>query len=318
MTFISVIVPIYNTENELEECLVSIKKQTFRDFEVLMINDGSTDGSESICVKFAQEDSRFKYFYQTNAGLSAARNAGLNHSTGNFISFVDSDDYISPNTFAECVKLLSKNQADIVIFGWNKVIGDTTVRSHFVDKQKVYNSEEAIDRLLRYSSFDNFMCNKIFKASLFQSRRFVDGVLLEDVYMMYQTLADAQVIVSTSEPYYQYRMREGSLTSRMSNQVSYDSFEAYETRRRDLLKLFPELRRIIEANFFMAARHFYLTSIASQRRDSSHELKYLKIMRRRFSYMLFDASIPIQTKIGSLITAIAPWIYIRKALNGKK
>ena len=124
---ISVVVPIFNVKDYLEECLESLIKQSYASFEVLMVNDGSTDESESICLKYAQKDERFKYFYKQNGGLSDARNYGIDRAAGNYITFLDSDDYVEMNYLEELYNGLVNNDADISIVQYHRVdeLGNT-------------------------------------------------------------------------------------------------------------------------------------------------------------------------------------------------
>lgn len=121
---VSIIVPIYNVQSFLNECINSLLKQTYSNIEVLLINDGSTDKSEEICREYCKKDSRLSYFYQSNSGVSSARNKGINYSKGNYILFVDADDYVEPSFVEEMLASLKINEVDCVQCGYKKKIGD--------------------------------------------------------------------------------------------------------------------------------------------------------------------------------------------------
>ena len=139
---ISVIIPIFNSEKYLDKCLLSVKNQTFTDFEVIMIDDGSTDGSAEICRKFTNEDSRFKYFYKENGGASSARNRGLKEATGEYIAFIDSDDYIDIDYFESLSVPLNEKKWDMVQSGMNIIRKDNVNRLNLPDCE-FYNSQFA-------------------------------------------------------------------------------------------------------------------------------------------------------------------------------
>lgn len=123
---ISIIIPVYNSEKTLKRCVDSILNQTFnRDIEILLVNDGSKDSSESICLEYQNNDKRIKYFKKENGGVSSARNLGIYEAKGEYIAFVDSDDYVEPNMYEIMLNKISKDGSDIVICGYNEIYSDT-------------------------------------------------------------------------------------------------------------------------------------------------------------------------------------------------
>ena len=168
---ISVIVPVYNSEKDLEKCLQSISKQTYSEIEVILINDGSTDGSEKICLRFAEQDKRFKYFYQDNAGVSAARNNGLSHISGEYFTFVDSDDWIDETYCEKMLRSAQEHNADMTFCrikyfengidkpqAENGLENAVTANTHSVPRAEFYIEARLSDRL---NSKKNFIFTKI-------------------------------------------------------------------------------------------------------------------------------------------------------------
>lgn len=151
---ISVIIPVYNADKYLTDCLDSVRNQTYTNIEVLLINDGSTDNSGKICDKYAEKDCRFKVFHKPNGGVSSARNLGIEKATGKWISFVDSDDYLALNAYEVMLSYYSKTPYDILIFDYDVVYPNGTVEhTETVNCLKVLNRDEAMQYNLHTNSF---------------------------------------------------------------------------------------------------------------------------------------------------------------------
>ena len=196
MPLISVIVPIYNVAPYLDKCLNSILQQKFTDFEVLLIDDGSTDNSREICQKYVASDHRFTYTYKTNGGLSSARNLGIQKSSADFLYFVDSDDYLQENTLTALYEpLLRKKDIDMVIGGYNTVDAKTNIITPFYAAQQlmIFNTKNSAEKERLYTKlftdkiFKEIICNKlchkrIFENTLFPYRLFEDTFIAPEIY----------------------------------------------------------------------------------------------------------------------------------------
>lgn len=209
---VSIVVPIYNAQFFLKECLGSIKKQTYRNIEVLMIDDGSTDSSSRIATDFIKEDKRFKYFYKINGGLSSARNFGIKIAKGDYICFVDSDDYVSPSFISDMIVNIDSS-IDIVFSGILRVdIDGNELCNDFNFPSKIITKED----LLLNASLDNgyqFICavNRLYKKTVFDFVTFVDGKIHEDELFfneMIQKDFNYKVVQSIN---YFYRQTDGSI-----------------------------------------------------------------------------------------------------------
>ena len=165
--FFSIVLPIYNVEKYLAECLKSIEKQSYSSFEVLCINDGSTDNSLEIASKFSLKDKRFKLFNQKNSGVSVARNRGIKEANGKYILFVDSDDWIEQDTLKKIHEDIQAHDSDIVVFG-----GDTFPRTKWIDDKlntkNIIYKDNAIHALLQENGSIPFMCNKAYSKELLE------------------------------------------------------------------------------------------------------------------------------------------------------
>lgn len=217
---ITVIVPVYNVENYLDKCLDSVIKQTYKNIEIIVVNDGSTDNSGEICQEYAQKDNRIVYIEQGNAGLSAARNTGLDNMSGDYVTFVDSDDWIEQDYLETLYKKIVEYQADIAVgnyYSFNEsegmfyfhILGD----SYY---EKVYDNVSIFENLYDSQEMKSFALisawGKLYKAGLFEQLRFDIGKLGEDGYLNQKIYLLAEKIVYIHKGIYSYRIRNNSLS----------------------------------------------------------------------------------------------------------
>ncbi|MCW3161018.1 glycosyltransferase family 2 protein [Chryseobacterium oryctis] len=210
---VSIIVPVYNVENYLAKCLDSLVNQTYQNIEILVVNDGSKDNSEVIIQEYAQKyPEKIKAFNKENGGLSDARNFGIDRTTGDFIGFVDSDDYVTPTMFEEMLNLAEKHEAKMVICNIQKVDQNENVTQKLT---QIPNMPEKIILEKNFSVFSDlsyFACNKLFKKELFNEKRFKKGAHFEDIQLIPQLLLECEVVAQTQNFHYQYLERTDSIT----------------------------------------------------------------------------------------------------------
>ena len=210
---ISVIVPVYNVENYLAKCLDSLVNQTLEQIEIIVVNDGSTDDSDKIIQKYAQEfPDKIKAFNKENGGLSDARNFGIDHATGDYLGFVDSDDYVTETMFEELLNLALKYEAEMVICNIQKVNEHGKVTQKLT---QIPNMPEKINLETHFSVFSDlsyFACNKLFKKELFAEKRFKKGVHFEDIQLIPQLLLECKTLAQTQNFHYQYLERTDSIS----------------------------------------------------------------------------------------------------------
>lgn len=223
---ISVVIPVYNVEAYIEECIKSLMNQTFKQIEMIFIDDGSTDNSGKICDFYAEEDERIKVLHTTNQGLSAARNKGIECANGKYIAFVDSDDYVSSEWLARLYDAITKKQADIAECNFIYKYGSKEINSRKM-KESVVDSKEAMHGLLvpPYLGYVNAW-NKLYKSELFQEIRFPEGKIHEDEYTTYKLLYTAKAVVYIDEYLYFYRQREKSIINSSFSEKKMDALEA--------------------------------------------------------------------------------------------
>lgn len=235
---ISIIVPIYNVENYLRQCLDSILNQTYQNFECLLINDGSPDNSADICREYVEKDSRFKYFEKENGGLSDARNYGIRQSKGSYLTFVDSDDWLENDALQQLYDALKKENADISIGRYN-CYDESRCQYLFYDSNpdaslEMIEGKEIIDREgveeMRNGNW-TVAYLKLFKRELLENLPFPLGKIAEDTYWTWKVLLKASRVVYLNSYIYWYRVGlTGTLSDIWSEKRMYDEIEAREEK----------------------------------------------------------------------------------------
>lgn len=230
MPRLSVIVPVYKVEPYIHQCIDSILNQTFNDFELILVDDGSPDKCGEICDEYAKQDSRIKVIHKENGGLSDARNFGIDVAKGDYITFVDSDDDIDKNMYQDMICFLEKNELDIICCDTYLVRGNKKKFRPRYDNNKIFNQNEAIIEILN-GNLDNAAWNKIYKRYLFKNIRYPKGRIYEDVATTYKLVYLANKVGYLKKPYYYYYKRKGSIVASAFNSKSrYDCFLGYKER----------------------------------------------------------------------------------------
>lgn len=228
---ISIIVPIYNVYPYLQLCLESIENQTYPHFEVLLINDGSRDNSKDICLEFVEKDNRFKYIEQKNAGLSAARNTGILNATGEFITFVDGDDFVEPNYLEELYYTALKNDSEIVVGSYKKFNEeDNNYYIHVFDyREEHYKHRKLIENIAQIErrgiEFETSW-GTLFHKRLFENVLFPVGKNIEDTRTNYKLYMESCKSSYIHKDLYVYRIRKGSLINTITENLLTDVLEA--------------------------------------------------------------------------------------------
>ena len=250
---ISVIVPVYNVARYLPQCLDSILSQDHRALEVIVIDDGSTDGSGVICDEYAHRDSRVRIIHQKNGGAAAAKNAGLRLATGEFLSFVDSDDFLEPDVLGYMLGILKSHKADAAQFNFRDVYKSHTEDQVLWQGQGVMDSKEY---LLRFPK--DWTCallwNKLYRRAIFDGVFFEEGHKIDDEYFTYQGFLQERRIVWDERIVYNYRKRASSVmaSQEAAERRLLDCLDAIGKRRETVSRAYPELRREFDENYLDA------------------------------------------------------------------
>lgn len=216
LPLISIIVPVYNVEKYIEQSIESLRQQTLKNIEIILIDDGSTDSSGDICDKYAQLDKRIKVIHKENGGLGSAWNEGLKHVSGQYYAFTDSDDFVSPVMFENLYKTAEKTQADVTCCGF---VWYTATQSYYNrgPEDSIYGTREFLMAILsikdsgNYSVNGGYVWNKLFSRKLLEKANFLDApVYVEDELYLCKLLPYIRVVSFVRGAFYFYRMREQS------------------------------------------------------------------------------------------------------------
>ena len=211
---VTVVVPVYNVEEYLPKCLDSLAGQDYDNLQIVLVDDGSTDGSGKICDKYVNEHHNAEVIHQENQGLSAARNSGTKRSTGYYIAYVDSDDWVSHDYISYQVTLAERYDADIVVVRQQSVWNGINSEEIDYNGEEIvcYNQEEALETMLYGYKLQTSAC-KLFKREIMLNHPFPVGELYEDAAIMYNVFCDVNTVVASNLPLYCYRRRKGSIVN---------------------------------------------------------------------------------------------------------
>ena len=234
---ISIIVPVYNTEIFLQKCIDSILNQSYTNLEIIIVNDGSTDNSGYMCDTYAKKDKRIKVIHKENGGLSSARNVGLDICTGDYIAFVDSDDYIHPQFLEYMLKYCINYKSDITMCDYLSVNTDIdSLPLNSVETHIFMNSNDALHELVFGNKIPLIICcNKLYRNNLFNKLRFPEGKFHEDEFVAHRLLHNANKICSIDQYLYYYRRNDKSITGTAYSEHNFDRIIG-RLERADFLK----------------------------------------------------------------------------------
>jgi glycosyltransferase involved in cell wall biosynthesis len=309
---VSVVVPVYNVEGYVERCLKSIIGQTYTNLEIIVVDDGSKDSSGQICERIAATDKRMTVIHQENRGLSGARNRGLEAATGEYICFIDSDDYIS-DVFVELqLKCMEKSGADVVQGNSGEWV-DSSVQGYqtIADKFTLYSGEEMCHILMTSHSGYGVAQNKFYRRKLFRDIKFPEGKLHEDEFTVYRLFYAGNVALIDAQVYYYQANREGSICNSTFTVRNLDAVEGVRGRMlffRDEKnkKLFNEAR-LAYCNYILIWGGYTLTSGIPEKRSIVRNM--LQEYRKYMWQIVFSPNTRLRSKVG---TVVRYFVFLRK------
>lgn len=228
---ISVIVPVYNVEKYVEECVNSLLAQTYPFLEIILVDDGSTDDSYSVCQKLSKKDKRIKLYKKSNGGLSSARNYGLSKAKGNLISFIDSDDFISLNFYEVLINPILKQNCDLSFCNYQEFTNRCDINTVETGEANYsYYNEKAFWNQTFEKANASISCNKLYKKHLFDEVLFPVGSIHEDEFVLHKIISKTKLIAYTQSALYYYRQREGSIMYSFDPIANLKSVSAFTER----------------------------------------------------------------------------------------
>lgn len=295
---VSVVIPVYNVEKYLQKCVDSVVRQTLKNIEIILVDDGSTDGSAVLCDQLADGRS-IRVVHKENGGLSDARNAGTAVATAGYVGFVDSDDYIAEDMFEVLYNNIVKEDADISVCGFYDVYADS-VRMAYQLTQGMFTTDAkgAIELVLQGKNASVSAVNKLYKKELLLKHPFLVGKTSEDAHFIVPYLTDIRKAVFDMSPKYYYVHRAGTITTRPFRSTDMSIIEAYTNNLAIVEENYPSLKKVALFRYYWS--HFYVLDkmIATNTYGDKDEYKEVaRRIRRGYFQILFNRYIGRSRKI---------------------
>lgn len=318
---ISVIVPIYNSEKYLNKCIRSILTQTYENFELILINDGSTDKSSQICDYFKNKDKRIKVINQHNKGQSIARNLGIKISEGEYISFVDADDYIEKDYLEYLFYLIKKFDSDMSVCNTR----DEYINGNFIDKSceeecKLY-PEGALEIMLYQKGFDVGPWAKLYKKNLFEKIKFPENKIYEDFYVSYRIVHKCNKVAYGKQAKYHYLHHINSTMTSMFSKKNLDLIEVSEDMLQFVSNKYPQIINAAVRRFVYSNHHLLNLMYGSKNYSEEIEKKLIKNIKQNARTVLKDKKSSFKDKAAVICLYMGKLFYkncfkiMKKATN---
>lgn len=318
MPTISVIVPVYKVEPYLRQCVDSILGQTFRDFELILVDDGSPDGCPAICDEYAEKDSRVKVIHKENGGLSSARNAGLDVAKGKYIAFVDSDDWIHPEMLETMQNRMQQHHADVAVCGVESVYEDDSRIVHHPLTDAVLSQDDMVDGLATQAWYYIIACNKLYRKKIFDELRYPVGYIHEDAAIIHRIIGLCKCVVTVEQPFYNYRQTGNSIMRSELNIKRTDNLSALADRvQYACTKKWSRVLSITAERYVHTFFDYYFRFPRTEENE-----KYFRRMddslKIALPYILKSKSVSLRHKVYLAAIRVNPQIYavLKRLLKG--
>ena len=314
---ISVIVPVYNAEKYLVRCVNSILNQTYGNLEVILVDDGAKDNSGAMCDEYARKDSRIRVVHKENGGLSSARNAGIDIATGEYFGFVDSDDWIEPETYETMLSLAVNNEAQMVCAGRYDVDGETMVKTVGLcpEKEEVISGMEMLGRVFVWDNCDSSSCDKLFHRSLYDGLRYAYGVVSEDVALFPYTAERAQRVVMCNKPFYNYYHHGGTISTSTLSEKSFHFGEhtarIYDYIRQNHPEIEEQAHRLRIKGLNHSLLSYELAEAGTRKNFSAQCRKCRAELRRHLGFILQSPAYSTKDRLTLLLLAMGLYRFLR-------
>jgi glycosyltransferase involved in cell wall biosynthesis len=309
---ISIIVPVFNVERFIHSCIESILDQTFKDFELILVNDGSTDQSGDICDEYSNKDKRIIVIHKENGGQSSARNRGIDVAKGDYFGFIDSDDWIDKDMYKILYTKAIETEADIT--ACNIIQYDKDATKHIYNNKTddcLYDRNTAMNELYLNERLTFSPCNKLYKKKLFKDIRFKEGYILEDMDFAYRIIHQANSIYYKGTPFYNYRYNENSTMRKTFSKMRLDEFEVRKNMFSFYQKNYPSLSNELYAECFLTGLMLYI-NIEKYYKNEINQYKYLiDIDRKIIKSLIFKNKYNRKKKVLLAIAMISPNILVK-------
>lgn len=322
MCEISIIVPVYNVEQYLRKCVDSILAQTFTDFEVILVDDGSPDNSGAICDEYAKLDSRVRVIHKENGGLSDARNAGIEIAKGKYLGFVDSDDFIDKDMYEILYNDITSYKADISSIEIVSVYDEKYHYKNLPKKKVLLNQEEAVKAVLEGTQLYAYAWNKLYRREIFDKVRFFKGKTFEDAYIIIDILLQSERIVVSNDEKYFYLQRVDSIMGKNFSNKTLDVIEAWKYNKDNILNNFSDLSDSYKRRMCWA--HFYVLDklvLSDNYMDIPQTKQIISFLKENKKFILTYKGFTKSRKLSMLTLLLSNKWYkklVEKKLNNRK
>jgi len=310
--FISVIIPVYNVEQYLEDCLDSVIKQSYKKLDIIIVNDGSTDNSLNICEKYAASDSRIRVVCRENGGLSAARNTGISLAQSQYITFIDSDDMIDRDMLRYLYLLLKAYHADMSVCQMQLIdeAGEKIDTKNKVQKKCVVGNKICMNEFFCGTGIGTVAWGKLYKTIHFDDVRYPYGKYHEDVYTTYKIIAQCDSISIGTKKMYLYRNRQESITKSDFNAKHLDAVKANLKRAKFIERYYPEMLVYAKAGIIYSCNQCAL-KISRQSKMDYNAIVYLQEKYRKYEKFYLKG----KSRIPSKIFTVFAWIDLKMLIK---
>ena len=313
LPLITVIIPVYNIMEYLPRCVHSITAQTYDHLEILLVDDGSTDGTAELADQLAKEDRRIRVFHKKNGGSSSARNVGIHLMKGEYVGFVDSDDYIEPDMYEKLWQGMERTGAFIAQVGRDEIDEQGNLLPDLCtppSEEKLYSAEEFLQELLLHRGDCSF-CTKLFRRELFANRLFPEGRLNEDFHLLIQMLADGKEILSLPDLGYHVFYRMGSNSRRKDkndfSRVFADSVTNADMAADIVEKTFPALREVaFRFGVFQRLEYLLHVPIPMMTKENGTYVEIVRYLRKHWFHVMRNRILTKKNKAYATVFAVMP------------
>lgn len=309
---ISIIIPVYNVEKYIERCLESILNQTFNEYEVIIVNDGSTDNSGKICDKYSEINKNINVIHKKNGGVSSARNLGIDVAKGEYIAFIDPDDFIDSNMFKILYENLKELNGDIAICSVNEIRNDNIELGDNSGEVISYSKDDAIEGYFKgkYPFNQNYLWNKLFKRSLFEKVRLNEDITYqEDSEIMIQLLNSSDIITYIGKPLYNYDLREGSLSSGKISKGKITAERAFHSIYEYTRYNICEYKSKALLKYISLVFNIVIEIIKNYEEYKEEYINMITRIKEIYCELIKTKGIPIKYKIHATLIIVSPRLY---------
>lgn len=305
---LTVIVPVYNVEDYLRECLDSLLNQTYPNLEIILSDDGSRDASAAICDEYAAKDPRVKVIHKENGGCATARNAALNLARGEFITFADSDDWLAPDAYEAMMAMAEKHGVKLVVAGRYDVTDGVEVKGLCPTEEAVISGLDLARRIFLWDNADSSPCDKLFHSSLFEGVRFPEDVSCDDIAVVYKMALKAGTAAMLPRHLYYYRQRSGSVTNSGLSERSFHfsrlAARIYEDVRAQCPELLPQARYLRARSLLHILLNLEVGREEDRRRFARQYRDAKKNLTAQLPFILTCSHFGIQQKVTAVLLAL--------------